>query len=247
MNSPPCAAPLPSLQQGAGEAQRAVEAAEKEAAAARGGKGAESLPLSLQAPPAVTAAPAAERCFAEPRRLAWRRYRQSRKAWRERVVLAGKTVSSAALAMLLWRTAAGEAVPPMRWLLGAGSGLFVIAMLRLALFVALSAPRRLWLGKSQVRLSGLGVVRAEHLLRWTARPGGNRRREKEFVCIEIRCFWHGAERQWAIHLEPGAEAVELQRRLRGICPQPTVLRPAVLAPPQGALGAGLMSVAGARA
>lgn len=183
--------------------------------------------------------------FEQPRRLSWRRYEEARKTWHGRIMLAGTWVSSLALLTLIWRIAEGEAVSHSRWLLGAGSGFFVVWMLRLALFVALSAPRFISFAEGRVRLSGLGLLRPEQILHWTIQPGKKRRRQKASLRIDIGCSWHGAERQWSMDLEDGAEAVQLQHALKLACPQAVLGKLPARTSMRQEMEAGLMTVVSA--
>lgn len=182
--------------------------------------------------------------FEQPRRFNWRRYEDARKAWSERIMLAGTLVSGLALVTLLWRMAEGEPVSHARWLLGTGSGFFVVWMLRLALFVVLSAPHFISFAGGRVRLSGLGLLRPEQILHWTVQPGKRRRRQKASLRIDIGCLWHGTETQWSIDMEEGAEAVQLQHWLKTACPHAVLGRPARASLRQE-MEAGLMTVVGA--
>lgn len=154
----------------------------------------------------------------QPRRLNWARYSSVVRDHHNKIMVTGALVSSATLLILSWRVAGGEVVSPGRWLLGAGAGWFVIGMLRLALFVALSGPRCVRFSHGRLFLSGLGELHPQQILGWSLCPVRKRRRQKPSIQVELRCRWHGWARRWVMRLEDDWQTAELHHLLRAACP-----------------------------
>lgn len=161
--------------------------------------------------------------FDQPRGCHWAQHEQVVCGCREKIAALGLVVSCLAFGCLGWRELQGEAVPVTRWLLGAASGWFVIAMLRMGLFVLQAAPRWLVVESGGVlRLSGLGKVRAREVLGWSMKRRGKRRHRKAAVEFSIRCRWLEWERTWSLWLEDDWQAARLLHLLRALCPEAEV-------------------------
>lgn len=161
-----------------------------------------------------------------------------------RLTRAGGWVSVLALVTLGWRAAAGEPVSDMRWLAAATSGVFVVGMVRLGLFVLLSAPHFIRFQADGVFLSGLGLLRPAQVLQWSVRHLEKRRRQNDCVQVEICCVWHGLDRRWVMVLEKGQEAARLEELLETAFPQPPLLTPIRPSGREGAV-AGMRTVVAA--
>jgi hypothetical protein len=157
--------------------------------------------------------------IAEPLRFHWARYAHLTHCLQGKCHLAAALLSGLILSMLAWKAENGAHISPERWLFGLVSGWFIICMIRLALFTCLAAPRFICYAHGQLRISGLGTLRADQILHWSiehkvsvracARPGAQ---------LQICYRWLGYERHWTMLMEDGPETAELERQFEAQLP-----------------------------
>ena len=150
----------------------------------------------------------------EPLRFHLARYGHLTRGLHGRLNLAAALLTTLILIMLGWRAQDGESISPARWLCGLLSGWFIIAMLRLALFTCLAAPRFICWTHGKLQISGLGTLRPGQIHHWSiehkvmlhecAKPCA-----KFIIC----CRKLGCERHWTMLMEEGRQTEQLQRLL----------------------------------
>lgn len=157
--------------------------------------------------------------FVQPKHHTWVRYKTMAHALHGKINLAAAVVTVIIVILLGWRAAGGEHISPERWLCGVGSGWFIGWMGRLALFAALAAPRHISFQDGMIRLSGLGLLKPERVLRWSLHRGVMWNTDEEPCAhLEILCRWFGWERRWMMSLHDNAEAERLQQHLDHLLP-----------------------------
>jgi len=150
----------------------------------------------------------------EPARFHRQRYRHLIHPLHGKFHLTAAVVTSLVLIMLSWRAGGASAISSERWLYGLLSGWFIVAMLRLALFTCLAAPRCISYAQGRLHLSGLGTLHARQILHWSLKHG-----VKSSPCaspcvrLDICCHWLAWERHWSMLMEEDSETARLQRLL----------------------------------
>lgn len=137
-------------------------------------------------------------------------------------------VTCLVLIMLSWRAGGASAISSERWLYGLLSGWFIVAMLRLALFTCLAAPRCVSYAHGRLHLSGLGSLHAGQILHWSMKHGVKSSPcARPAVRLDICCRWLSWERHWSMLLEEDTETVRLQQLLEARFPsrEDAVARP----------------------
>jgi hypothetical protein len=150
----------------------------------------------------------------EPLRFHLARYEHLTRHLQGKFNLAAVLLTGLILLVLGWRAQCGESVSPERWLCGALSGWFILAMTRLALFTCLAAPRFICYAQGKLQVSGLGTLRTEQILHWSIEHQVMIRAcAKPCAKFQISCRWHGCERHWTMLMEEGRETERLQHLL----------------------------------
>lgn len=150
----------------------------------------------------------------EPLRVHLARYVHLTRRLQGRLHLAVALLTCLVLLGLAWKAHLGESISPERWLCGLLSGWFIIAMLRLAIFTCLAAPRFICCTQGGLRISGLGTLRAENILHWSIEHQVMIRAcAKPCARFHISCRWHGCERHWTMLMEEGRQTEQLQSLL----------------------------------
>ena len=123
-------------------------------------------------------------------------------------------VTCLVLIMLSWRAGGASAISSERWLYGLLSGWFIVAMLRLALFTCLAAPRCISCAQGRLHLSGLGTLQAGQILHWSLKQGVKVSPcSRPGVRLDIGCRWLGWERHWSMLMEDDTETARLEHFL----------------------------------
>lgn len=157
--------------------------------------------------------------FMQPKHHNWAKYKQVTRALHGKINMAAALVTVIIVIMLGWRAAAGEHISPERWFCGVGSGWFIAWMGRLGLFAALAAPRHISFQNGMIRLSGLGILKPDQILRWSLHHGVMlNTHEGPCAHLEILCRWFGWERRWMMSLHDNAEAERLRQHLDFLLP-----------------------------
>jgi hypothetical protein len=159
--------------------------------------------------------------FVEPLRFHWARYEYLTRLLQSKRHLAAALLSCVILIMLRWKAESGAPISPVRWLYAGVSGWFIVSMSRLALFTCLAAPRFICHAQGKLRISGLGTVRAEHILNWSIERGVVICvRAKRGVKLHLCCRWFGWRRHWTMLMEDGPEVERLRGLLEAALPRP---------------------------
>lgn len=174
---------------------------------------------------AVSARSDGEICLqiSEPLRFHWARYAHLTHCLHGKCHLMAGLLSGLILIMLGYKAQCGAHISPEKWLCGLLSGWFIICMIRLALFTCLAAPRFVCYARGQLRISGLGTLRAGQILHWSIEH-----KVKVSACrrhgarLQICCRWLGCERHWTMLMEDGPETEELERLLEVQMPRNTL-------------------------
>ena len=167
-----------------------------------------------QATPAARSENPSSLRIEEPLRVHLARYEHLTRHLQGRFNLAAALLTALILMVLGWRAQGGEPVSPERWLCGALSGWFILAMTRLALFTYLAAPRFICYTQGRLQVSGLGTLRTEQILNWSIEHQVMIRAcAKPCAKFQISCRWHGCERHWTMLMEEGQETERLQHLL----------------------------------
>ncbi|WP_395742924.1 hypothetical protein [Prosthecobacter sp.] len=183
-------------------------------------------------PPTVRHADDSPLRIEEPLRFHLARYAHVTRCLHGKFHLVAALLTAIVLLVLGWKAQHGGAVSPGRWFCGAISGWFIMAMLRLALFTCLAAPRYICYKHGRLHISGLGILRAEQILHWSiehqltlrACPG-------HCAKFQISCRWHGSERHWTMLMDEGRQTERLQSLLERQMPCSASLSPPTLRPP----------------
>ncbi|MCF7789517.1 MAG: hypothetical protein K9N47_25565 [Prosthecobacter sp.] len=150
----------------------------------------------------------------EPLRFHRARYEHLTRILRGKFSQVSAVLTCLILFVLGWRAASGEYVSPERWLCGLLSGWFIVSMARLALFTCLAAPRGVCYAQGRLRISGLGILRAEQILHWSIQRGVRiSAHAKPGARLQICCRWCGCARHWTMLMEEGQETERLERLL----------------------------------
>lgn len=160
---------------------------------------------------------AGTRTFIQPVHFNRSRYKRIVRMERVRRAGIGLLLTLMVLMMLAWKAAEGAAVSDGRWLLGAASGLFFMLMLRLVLFVSLSAPHFIRFKNDVVHLSGLGILRPCDIAKWTLERDLVKARHRHCAHLEISFQREGSMGMWSMWMDEGREADCLQGMLKTVC------------------------------
>lgn len=179
-------------------------------------------PERTETDPVVGAPREAEACLhiQEPAPFHWARYEHLRRRLRRRFHLAAALLTALILIMLGWKAEHGDHISTVRWFCGVFSGWFIVAMIRLALFTHLAAPRFICYARGHLRISGLGTLRAAQILHWSIeRKVRVQGRAKPGAKVQICCRCLGWERHWTMLMEEGPETERLQHVLETQLPR----------------------------
>ncbi len=159
---------------------------------------------------AAKSAPPSSLRIEEPLRIHLARYEHLTRHLQGKFNLAAAMLTVLILIVLGWRAQSGEPVSPERWLCGALSGWFILAMTRLALFTWLAAPRFICCSQGKLQVSGLGTLRTEQILNWSVEHQVMIRAcAKPCAKFQISCLWHGCQRHWTMLMEEDDETERL--------------------------------------
>ncbi len=169
--------------------------------------------------PAAKAEDSSSLRIEEPLRFHLARYEHLTRPLHGKFNLAAALLTAVILLVLGWRAQYGAFISPERWLCGALSGWFIVAMIRLALFTCLAAPRFICCTQGKLHVSGLGTLRADHILYWSIEHKVMIHAcSKPCAKFQLSCRWHGCERHWTMLMEEGPQTERLQSLLEAQFP-----------------------------